>query len=116
GSIVNNSWIVRSPSTSSAIRLLAIPYAGGGMAAFRGWAGALAGTADLLVLQLPGRGSRLRERPCTSIAEAAERAASELLADDSRPVAIFGHSLGALIGFEVARQLSARGRAPVTLL
>jgi surfactin synthase thioesterase subunit len=71
--------------------------------------------AEVLVLQLPGRGSRFREACCTSLTEAARQAATEIARLDDKPLAIFGHSLGALLGFEIARELARRGRTPVAL-
>jgi len=67
------------------------------------------------VLQLPGRGSRYREACCTSLIDAARQAAAEIARLDDKPLAIFGHSLGALLGFEIARELARRGRTPLAL-
>ncbi len=114
--MTESPWIVRQKSSPTAeVRLLCIPYAGGGVATFRGWAEALPG-AELNVLQLPGRGSRFRERPCDSLLTASRAGADALANGDGRPVAIFGHSLGALLGFEIARRLTERGTPPVALI
>ncbi len=76
---------------------------------FRSWQGALAGS-DVRAVQLPGRGSRFRERPHTRVRDVAAAACEGLephLAD--APFALFGHSFGALVAFELARELRRRG-------
>jgi surfactin synthase thioesterase subunit len=115
--LIESAWLVPSASAAASVglRLLCIPFAGGGVAAFRGWSSHLAGVADVSVLQLPGRGSRFREPCCTSLIDAARQAAGEVARLDDGPVAVFGHSLGALLGFEIARELARRGRPPVGL-
>lgn len=85
------------------------------MAAFRGWSERLPDWVELSVLQLPGRGSRFRDVCCHSLDEAARHAADDVAGLDDRPLAIFGHSLGALLGFEAARYLTHLGRPPVCL-
>jgi medium-chain acyl-[acyl-carrier-protein] hydrolase len=65
---------------------------------------------------LPGRENRLREQPCTSLTGLVETLATAMEPDLDRPYAIFGHSMGAWIAYELARELRRRyGRQPVHL-
>jgi surfactin synthase thioesterase subunit len=100
------------PNSNASLRLICFPYAGGGMAAFRAWRDAFTDTVELRVAQLPGRAARWREerfeRMPPLIATLAEVIGPLL----DRPFAFFGHSLGAVVAFEVARCLRERGVAP----
>src|SRR5205085_1447895 len=97
------SWIVRpKPNPSATLRVFCAPYAGAGVAAFAPWADRLARSVELAVVRLPGRESRLREPFCVSLDEAADRAAAEITAFTDLPCALFGHSMGALLAFELA--------------
>jgi medium-chain acyl-[acyl-carrier-protein] hydrolase len=103
------SWIVTPrPNRALAVRLICVPHAGGGVATFRGWQERL-GLAELGVVQMPGRGSRLREPAVQSLADAAAGVVDSLLALPQYPTVLFGHSLGALIAFEAARGLRDQG-------
>ncbi len=96
--------------------LFCLPHAGGGPAVFRDWAGRLPTGTVPVALALPGRGSRFAEPPVgdlDALADAAEEAMGEWV---DRPFTVFGHSLGAWLGWEVVRRLEARGRAPVRLV
>jgi medium-chain acyl-[acyl-carrier-protein] hydrolase len=90
--------------------LFCLPHAGGGASAFRGWADALPADVEVCPVQLPGRENRLAE-PAFDRLEPLVQALADV-ADPwlDLPFAIFGHSNGALIGFELARLLRARGR------
>jgi medium-chain acyl-[acyl-carrier-protein] hydrolase len=110
------SWIVRPrPHPSATLRLLCVPYAGAGVAAFAAWTELLGSSVDLAIVRLPGRESRIREPFCRSAVEAAELAAGELAALTDLPLALFGHSMGAIIAFEIARRLRQIGMLPVML-
>lgn len=103
---VTGAWITLLETGPSArVRLFCIPYAGGAAAAFRTWPAGLPELVQVHPMQLPGRGSRLRERPLDRIEPLAEGIADAIFPLTDRPVAIFGHSMGALIAFEVARRL-----------
>jgi surfactin synthase thioesterase subunit len=85
-------------------------HAGGGSSAFRGWGDFLAPAIEVHAVQLPGRESRLRETPHTSVATLMEPLMQALAPLMDRPVAFFGHSMGALIAFELAHALHASKR------
>jgi medium-chain acyl-[acyl-carrier-protein] hydrolase len=98
-------------------RLLCCPYAGGGASLFRSWVEHLPPDVELLAIQYPGREERLLEPPFTSLIELTSALTQDigpLLAD--KPYAIFGHSLGALVAFEMTREQRRRGaRLPTQL-
>ncbi|MFJ5294419.1 thioesterase II family protein [Streptomyces sp. NPDC088348] len=117
GSATASLWFPTPPaSADSAVRLLCLPYAGGSPVMYRTWGTALAGTADVLPLCLPGRAHRWGEpleHDVQRIADEVVEAAVPLQRD--LPLALFGYSLGALLAFEVARGLARRG-SPLLLL
>ncbi len=103
-----NPWLANaSLRTDSKLRLFCFPYSGAGASIFRPWVGNLPAEIEVCPLRLPGREDRLGEAPFTSILPLARTLANALLPDLDRPFAFFGHSLGALVAFEVARYLKA---------
>jgi len=92
-------------------RLVCFPHAGGSPYFFRGWSKALPGF-EVRAVCYPGRAERFGEPYATELAPMAQRIAAELLTDDDpRPLALFGHSMGATVAYEVARALEAAGRS-----
>jgi medium-chain acyl-[acyl-carrier-protein] hydrolase len=112
-----NPWlIVPSPRPRAAARLFCLPYAGSGVAPFRPWANLLPPTVELCLVQLPGRETRLREAPYADLSTLVAALAEALGPALDRPFALFGHSMGALLAFELARATQRRGLAvPVHL-
>lgn len=101
-----NPWIVcPKPSPQARLRLLCFPHAGGAASVFYPWADELPGDIEVCAIQLPGRESRLREPPFTRLSPLVRALVQAIQPCLSLPIAIFGHSLGALVGFELARQL-----------
>jgi medium-chain acyl-[acyl-carrier-protein] hydrolase len=95
-------------------RLLCYPYAGGGAGIYRGWDALATGRVAVVAAQLPGRERRYREPPHRRLEPLAERLVDEMVADRNgavfdRPYAVFGHSMGGLVAFEVARAARRRG-------
>lgn len=90
-------------------RLFCFSYAGGGAAVYRPFAIALPASIELLAVQLPGRENRLREPALTSVQGIVDALLPHLASQLDRPFAFFGHSMGGLIAFEVARALADRG-------
>lgn len=108
------NWIAyATPKSSARLRLFCFPFAGGGASAYRSWLEALPAGIEVLPIQYPGRETRIREAPLTRIQPMVELAAQALLPYLDRPFAFFGHSMGSLVAFELARQLHRRhGIAP----
>jgi medium-chain acyl-[acyl-carrier-protein] hydrolase len=93
------------------MRLFCIPYAGSGTAAYRGWAEEAQGfdaAFDVAYVQLPGRESRMREQPFTSVPALVESLVDGIADQLDRPYALYGHSLGGVIAFELARAVRQR--------
>jgi medium-chain acyl-[acyl-carrier-protein] hydrolase len=116
-SIVSAQWITyRKPNPQAKLRLFCFPYAGGGAAVFRSWVDRMPHTIEVCPVQLPGRETRLAESPFNRLSTLVEAAAQALLPYLDKPFAFFGHSMGALISFELARQLRRQhGPQPVHL-
>jgi len=110
--------IVRwQPTPGALMRLFCFPYAGGGIAVFRGWDRMLPPEVEVCAVELPGRGRRMRERPYRRLAALVEEVTWLLEPYLDRPFALFGHSMGALIAFETVRALRRTGAPmPVRLL
>jgi surfactin synthase thioesterase subunit len=103
---------LRLGSTAPRRRLFCVPFAGGGAAAFRLWPRTLPADVELLAVQLPGRESRIRERPFDAIHDIVAAIQPAVAAAADLPYAIFGHSMGALVAFELALALEAAGGRP----
>ncbi len=110
-----SDWFVSRPGVDPSLaRIYCIPHAGGSPRAFLDWQTGLADNAGLVAICRPGREHRATE-PAPTIAEFIDGAAAAILLAaeaDNRPFYLFGHSLGALIGFEVCRKLETAGVAP----
>jgi medium-chain acyl-[acyl-carrier-protein] hydrolase len=111
------SWFHRPlPARSAELRLFCFPYAGAGPNVFRGWAGRLAPGVEVYGIALPGRAFRLDERPRDRLGPLADELVKELLELPPKRFALFGHSFGGLLSFEVARRLHRAGaRLPAEL-
>jgi surfactin synthase thioesterase subunit len=111
-----NPWLVR-PRRSGAgagvaprMQLYCFPYAGGGSSVYRTWPEGLPAEVEVVAVELPGRDTRFKERPYDRLAPMVEAIVDGIGGEiGARPFALYGHSMGALIGFAVARELRRRG-------
>lgn len=104
----------RTEATDDALTLFCVPYAGGSAAIYREWAPRLPAWIRLMPLHMPGRGVRHRMRPMHRWSELLDLLVEDVQPCIERPFAIFGHSMGALVGIELAHALRRRhGVAPV---
>lgn len=105
-----NPWIAHSrPNPRARLRLFCFPFAGGSAAIYRGWSERLPADVEVLPVELPGRASRFRDTPFRRLDEMVAKLAEALAPELDRPYAFFGHSMGALISFELARLLRRQG-------
>ena len=104
------TWLVRmKPRPAARLRLLCVPYAGVGPSAYRRWSDALPSDIEVGAVHLPGREGRLREPALTGLEPLIDVTAEGLKPFLDRPFALFGHSMGALVAFELARRFRAEG-------
>ncbi|GGQ49614.1 thioesterase II family protein [Couchioplanes azureus] len=99
-------WFRRfRPAEPAAPRLVCFPHAGGAASFFAPMSRALAPGIDVYAVQYPGRHDRHGEPCLDDIAVLADRLHSAMAGWDPRPLALFGHSMGAIVAYEVARRL-----------
>jgi pyochelin biosynthetic protein PchC len=113
----NGEWIRRfHPASEQRHRLACLPHAGGAASFFFPFSQALAPYAEVLAIQYPGRQDRRHERLRTTIGELADETYQALLPWADRPLVLFGHSMGAVISFEVARRFERDGNPPLGVI
>jgi len=105
-----NKWIAsKNVNSSAALRLFCFPYAGGAATIYRDWQAALPNGVEVCPILLPGRGSRFSEPAVSDLGVLVEQLADGLSSYLDRPSCFFGYSMGAMIAFELARAMRARG-------
>jgi len=106
----------RQPTPGARIYLFCFHHAGGGASVFRQWSNSLPPEIEVCPVQLPGREDRLRDPPFTDLSSLIEALDDALSPDLEKPFALFGHSMGAIFCFELARSLCRkRGVCPLQL-
>ncbi|WP_327121817.1 alpha/beta fold hydrolase [Streptomyces sp. NBC_01341] len=95
--------------TAPAVRLFCLPYAGGAASAYARWPASFGGEVEVCGVELPGRQSRFGEQPFTRMGMLVDALASAVEPELKLPYALFGHSMGSLVAFELARELHRRG-------
>jgi medium-chain acyl-[acyl-carrier-protein] hydrolase len=115
--VKTTAWLPSKASNPHAsMRLFCFPYAGGGAVIYRDWHKSFPQTIEVCPVQLPGRGGRMREPPFTQIRPLVEATAEALLPFFDKPFAFFGHSMGALISYELTQFLRTEQVAAPLLL
>jgi medium-chain acyl-[acyl-carrier-protein] hydrolase len=105
-------WLAgHRPSPDASVRLLCFAGAGGSASSFWAWPAALPASIDVCGVQLPGRQARLHEPAITDLDALVHAIDTALEPIADVPVALFGHSFGALLAYELARRMRARGCA-----
>ncbi len=105
-----------TPPRDGAIRLVCLPHAGGSASFYFPFARELEARFDVLAVQYPGRQDRRVERCIDDIGKLADGVFSALRPWLDRPLALFGHSMGATLGFEVARRIEVGSGAGILRL
>ncbi|MEW2355933.1 alpha/beta fold hydrolase [Spirillospora sp. NPDC029432] len=99
----------------ASMRLFCLPHAGGSAVFYRGWARELGPAVEMHTVQYPGRADRMSDPFVTDAAQLARLIAGAMAPLLDRPAALFGHSMGAVLAYEVARLLEERGTPPAHL-
>jgi len=99
-----------SRSQTPSLRLFCFPYAGGTADVYRSWQRWFPPEIDLCLVHLPGRGRRMTEKAFTRINSLVSVLAPVIVPEIQVPYALYGHSMGAVISFELARELVRNGR------
>ncbi|MEU1480054.1 thioesterase II family protein [Streptomyces sp. NPDC001668] len=97
-------------TTRDTTKLICLPYAGAGASFYRPWTALAGDGVEILALQLPGRERLIDEEPYRDVQQAVDRLAAEALdrlGGSGGRVALFGHSLGAVLAYELAHRLTA---------
>jgi medium-chain acyl-[acyl-carrier-protein] hydrolase len=107
----HDSWISYSnPNPQAKLKLFCFPYAGAGSSMYHSWAGHFP-EIEICLVHLPGRDKRIKETLYTRLLPLIEELTDALIPQLNKPFAFFGHSMGALIAFETARQLRRHQRS-----
>ncbi len=105
-SSASNPWIyITKPNLQARLRLFCFHYAGGGVSVFRSWQSKLPAEIELCLVQLPGRESRIMDPLFTRLPPLIYALTTSIRPYLNKPFAFFGHSMGALVSFELTRQL-----------
>ncbi|MFL4495818.1 thioesterase II family protein [Streptomyces sp. VTCC 41912] len=103
-------WIVgRVTAPDPRLRLICLPQAGGSAGSFAPWRLVPPAGVELATVELPGRGVRSAERLPDTLEELADAVIDGIRDEFDQPYALFGHSFGALLGYEIAVRIARRG-------
>jgi medium-chain acyl-[acyl-carrier-protein] hydrolase len=108
-------WFRRGGVGSAGVRLFCFPYAGGSAGLYRNWYDWLAPEVEVVAVELPGRGIHMRGALVERMEDLVRRLVEAMRPLLDRPFALFGHSLGGLVAFELSCALTEMQVAPVHL-
>jgi len=113
----SDAWFQIGPTSEQVeFRMFCFPYAGGAALMFKKWRDFLPPTVQVIPVELPGRGARLREPPFVGLPALIEELEAVIWPLLDKPFVFFGHSMGAIIAFELARFLRRKyGHEPQAL-
>ncbi|RXJ94837.1 putative thioesterase [Malaciobacter molluscorum] len=103
---VKNKWIQFESKKEVRLRLFCLPYAGGGSSIYRSWQKLMPEDIQVCKIQLPGRENRINEQAIDNMEELIQTITKQLLFYLDKPFAIFGHSMGAMVSYELAKYLT----------
>lgn len=111
-------WLRRQcPLAEPRVRLVCFPHAGGAPMSYRGWQDRLPADVELSAVCYPGRQNRVNERPIDRMEPLVDHVCRALVTLADRPLALFGHGMGAVVAYEVAVRLAGQHRiSPAALL
>ncbi|MFN8400209.1 MAG: thioesterase domain-containing protein [Anaerolineales bacterium] len=104
---MKNRWLVcPQPNSSATVRLFLFPYAGGAPSSFNKWASEFPNHIEVNTVHYPGRGSRYNEPLIKELSVLVEEIKNAIQTELDKPFFFFGHSLGAVLAFELARRIN----------
>ncbi|MFC5212326.1 thioesterase II family protein [Streptomyces coerulescens] len=115
---IHTRWLRGVSAPDAKVRLVCFPHAGGAAGTFHSWSALTPPEIEVLSVQYPGRQDRLSE-PCpATMDELADAITAALLEDltGDLPLALFGHSMGSSVAYEVARRLEGTPGRTLTRL
>ncbi|MGV9305536.1 thioesterase II family protein [Nonomuraea sp. NPDC003727] len=115
---VSRLWLRRQRTLPEPrLRLVCLPHAGGTPAFYRGWQARIPADVEFVAVCYPGRQDRFNEHPITRMDLLVDHICQALAPLADRPLALFGHSMGAVVAYEVAvRLITQQGITPHALL
>jgi len=105
----SNWFHVYESRTSARARLFCFAHAGGPAATYRPWRAIAPDDVEIVAIELPARRARIAEPPLLSITAIIDALAPVIERHLDLPYALFGHSMGAIVAFELARRIRHRG-------
>jgi surfactin synthase thioesterase subunit len=106
------AYVCFAARPEATVNLICLPWVGSGAAPFHPWQAWLPPQVELFAVRLAGRESRLRQLPADRVETAVGELVDGLSELPTRPYVLFGHCLGALIGYEMSREVRRRAMAP----
>lgn len=105
----NKLFLIPRPNVNAKIRLFCLPYAGGSASTYISWAKSFDHGVELVLIQPPGRASRMNEPPHRKMAALVDEIIQKAGFITSRPYLIFGHSLGSRVAYEMVCRMAIAG-------
>jgi medium-chain acyl-[acyl-carrier-protein] hydrolase len=105
---MDSLWVRRVPRPGARLRLVCLPFAGGGASVFQRMAALLPPWVEVLAVQPPGREDRAMDDPPKSIAGLVTACAIALRPYTTTPFALYGHCAGGLLAYEIAHEMGSR--------
>ncbi|MFF4426461.1 thioesterase II family protein [Streptomyces sp. NPDC001549] len=112
----DDCYRVYRPRPTARLRLVCFPHAGGGASFYQRWVRHFPDWVELVIARYPDREDRLGEALPDTLELLADQFATALAPAVDRPTAVFGHSMGAAVAYEVTRRLERRGKNPTRLI
>jgi len=110
---INENWLyIPEPRPEARLRLICFPYAGANASIFKMWPKYFSEDIEVIAVRLPGKDLRLREKPLCSMDQIMTELVPQLEVLLDKPIALFGHSMGAALAYELAKKLMTKDTVP----
>ncbi len=107
--MLDTKWfVIPKPNPHADLRLICFPYAGGSATTYMSWVKHLPQNIELVIVQAPGRGTRMFEKAFSTMASLTKELLTVFPNYTNKPYIFFGHSLGSRVAFELMSQLQHR--------